>query len=57
MENWEYKLAELFKDRDNPKPLGACIGKVESLAPVIISIQDGKFMLQAEQIYICLRVM
>ena len=57
MENWEYKLAELFKDRDNPKPLGACIGKVESLAPVIISIQDGKFMLQAEQIYICNQIL
>ena len=44
MENWEYKLAGEFKSRDNPKPLGACIGKVESLEPVIISIQSGKFI-------------
>ena len=57
MENWEYKLAELFKDRDNPKPLGACIGKVESLSPVIISIQNGKFMLRQEQIYICNQIL
>ena len=30
MESWEYKLAGEFKARNNPKPLGACIGKVES---------------------------
>ena len=57
MENWEYKLAGEFKSRNNPKPLGACIGKVESLAPVIISIQSGKFMLKAEQIYICNQIL
>ena len=57
MENWEYKLAGEFKARNNPKPLGACIGKVESLSPVIISIQSGKFMLKAEQIYICNQIL
>lgn len=56
-ESWEYKLASLFKDRDNPKPLGACIGKVESLSPVIISIQNGKFMLRQEQLYICNQIL
>ena len=56
-ENWEYKLAGEFKARNNPKPLGACIGKVESLEPVIISIQSGKFMLRAEQIYICNQIL
>ena len=57
MEHWEYKLAGEFKARNNPKPLGACIGKVESLEPVIISIQSGKFMLQANQIYICNQIL
>ena len=57
MENWEYKLAGEFKARNNPKPLGACIGKVESLEPVIISIQSGKFMLQANQIYVCNQIL
>ena len=57
MEGWEYKLAGEFKNRDNPKPLGACIGKVESLEPVIISIQSGKFMLRANQIYICNQIL
>ena len=56
-ENWEYKLAGEFKARNNPKPLGACIGKVESLEPVIISIQSGKFMLHANQIYICNQIL
>ena len=56
-ESWEYKLAGEFKSRDNPKPLGACIGKVESLEPVIISIQSGKFMLHANQIYICNQIL
>ncbi len=57
MQDWEYKLAGEFKARNNPKPLGACIGKVESLDPVIISIQSGKFMLQANQIYICNQIL
>ena len=57
MESWEYKLAGEFKSRDNPKPLGACIGKVESLDPVISSIQSGKFMLQQNQIYICNQIL
>lgn len=56
-ENWEFELASLFKERNNPKPLGACIGKVESLSPVIISIQNGKFMLRQEQIYICNQIL
>lgn len=58
-EGWEYELAGQFKQRDNPNPtkLGACIGKVESLSPVVISIQSGKFMLQQDQIYICNQIL
>lgn len=57
MESWEYELAGEFQKRNNPRPLGACIGKVESLEPVIISIQDGRFMLRADQIYICNQIL
>lgn len=57
MESWEYDLAKQFKSRDNPKPLGAIIGKVESLKPVVISIQSGQFMLQEDQIYICNQIL
>lgn len=57
MNSWEYELANEFKSRDNPKPLGACIGKVESLTPVVISIQSGQYLLQADQIYICNQIL
>ena len=57
MDSWEYDLAKQFKSRDNPKPLGAVIGKVESLNPVVISIQSGQFMLQQDQIYICNQIL
>lgn len=57
METWEYELAGAFKKRDNPKLLGACIGKVESLNPVTISIQSGRFVLRAEQLYICNQIL
>lgn len=57
MQDWDYAIASEFKKRDNAKPLGACIGKVESLSPVVISIQSGKFMLRAEQIYICNQIL
>ena len=38
MKDWEVTLANLFKDRDNPKPLGAILGKIVSLEPLKISI-------------------
>lgn len=53
MQNWEITLAELFKSRDNPKPLGAILGKIVSLEPLKISIQDGKFFLDSSNCYIC----
>lgn len=42
MESWAVGFAKNFKERDNPKPIGPCIGKVESLSPVCISIQSGQ---------------
>lgn len=57
LDSWEYELGAEFKKRNNPRPLGACIGKVESLSPVVISIQSGKFMLRAEQLYICNQIL
>lgn len=53
-ESWEYSLAQEFKSRDNPtNRIGACLGKVESVSPPIVSIQDGQFMIQNEQLYVC----
>ena len=54
---WEYEIAQQFKKRDNPQPLGAVIGKIESLSPLCISIQSGRFMLHAGQLYICNQIL
>lgn len=53
--SWEYDLAKMFTDRDNPTvtPLGACIGAVTSLNPPQVTLQDGNFVIQGEQLYIC----
>lgn len=53
MKSWAVGLAKNFKERDNPKPIGPCIGKVVSLSPVCISIQSGQHMLRDNQIYVC----
>lgn len=50
---WEYELGAELKKRDNPRPIGPCIGKVESLSPVVVSIQNGRYMLRADQLYVC----
>ena len=52
---WEYELGAMFKDRDNPTntPIGACIGKVTSLNPPQITIQNGNYIIDGKQLYIC----
>lgn len=50
---WEYDLAAEFKARDNDTTrIGPCLGKVVSISPAIISIQNGKYMIQGDQLYI-----
>lgn len=53
MDSWEVDLAKMFKERDNPTPLGAILGKIVSLEPLKISIQDGKFFIDKSNCYIC----
>lgn len=53
MSSWEYELASQFKSRDNPKTkMGPMIGKVISTSPPVITIQDGKYTIKGEQLYI-----
>lgn len=53
MSSWDYDLAEQFKSRDNPKTkMGAMLGKVVSTNPAVVTIQDGKYTLKGEQLYI-----
>lgn len=57
-ESWCYEMAGLFRERDNPTTkLGACLGKVESVSPPIVSIQNGQFMIQGEQLYVCNQIL
>ena len=53
MSSWDYELAAQFKSRDNPKTkMGPMIGKVISTSPPVIVIQDGKYTIKGEQLYI-----
>lgn len=53
MSNWDYDLADMFKQRDNPKTkMGPMIGKVVSTNPPVVTIQDGKYTIQGEQLYV-----
>lgn len=53
MSSWEYELASQFKSRDNPKTkMGPMIGKVISTSPPVITIQDGKYTIKGEQLYV-----
>lgn len=57
-ESWEYSLAKEFTSRDNPtSKLGACLGKVESVSPPIVSIQSGQYMIRGEQLYVCNQIL
>lgn len=53
MGSWEYNLAEQFKSRDNPKTkMGAMLGKVVSTSPPVVTIQNGRYTIKGEQLYI-----
>lgn len=53
MSSWEYNLAEQFKSRDNPKTkMGAMLGKVVSTSPPVVTIQNGRYTIKGEQLYI-----
>lgn len=53
MSSWDYDLAEQFKSRDNPKTkMGAMLGKVISTSPPAVSIQNGRYTIKGEQLYI-----
>lgn len=53
MSSWEYDLAEQFKSRDNPKTkMGAMLGKVVSTSPPVVTIQNGRYTIKGEQLYV-----
>lgn len=53
MSSWDYDLAEQFKSRDNPKTkMGAILGKVVSTSPPVVTIQNGRYTIKGEQLYV-----
>lgn len=53
MSSWEYDLAEQFKSRDNPKTkMGAMLGTVVSTSPPVVTIQNGRYTIKGDQLYV-----
>lgn len=53
MSSWEYDLAEQFKSRDNPKTkMGAMLGTVVSTTPPVVTIQNGRYTIKGDQLYV-----
>lgn len=53
MSSWEYELAAQFTSRDNPKTkMGPMLGKVVSTSPAVVTIQDGKYTISGDQLYV-----
>lgn len=53
MSSWDYELGQLFRERDNPtNKIGNCLGKVLSINPMKISIQNGRYIIKGEQLYV-----
>lgn len=53
MSSWDYELASQFKSRDNPKTkMGPMLGKVVSTLPPVVTIQDGKYTISGDQLYV-----
>lgn len=57
MENWEYKFAGEFKKRNNEKVLSPCIGTVISTSPFKVSIQNGMYLLDKDNAYVCRHIL
>ena len=51
--SWDIALAEKFKERDNPSPIGAVLGKILSPLPSIsIELLNGYGVIDADKIYL-----
>lgn len=51
--SWDIAIAKKFKERDNPKPMGAVLGKIiKSLPNIEIELLDGYGFIDADKIYL-----
>ena len=50
---WKLDISSRFKERDNPRPLGAMLGRILSPLPDIsIELLDGHAIIDADKIYL-----
>lgn len=52
MSSWDYELASQFRSRDNKIKMGPILGKVVSTSPPVVTIQDGKYTISGDQLYV-----
>ena len=56
--SWEYALAKAMKDKPaKASTEGAMIGITVSVNPVKVQIQDGQFLLEPDNCYVCSHLM
>lgn len=50
---WDIAMAEKFKERDNPSPIGAVLGKIlKPLPDISIELLNGNGIIDADKIYL-----
>lgn len=58
MEDWHVDLAQQFKDRDNPRPMGAMLGLVVAIGDNwLVTLKDGAFKVDKTNGYICNQIL
>lgn len=50
---WDIAMAEKFKERDNPSPIGAVLGKIlKPLPDISVELLNGNGIIDADKIYL-----
>lgn len=58
MENWEVGFASELKKRDNPHPIGACLGEILAIGENWkVAIKDGQIFIDKTNGYICRHIL
>lgn len=58
MEGWGYELGSEFQKRNNPKPISNCLGTILAVGDDWkVSIQNGKFIIDKHNGYICKHIL
>lgn len=58
MENWEVGFAKELASRDNPKPIGACLGTILAIGNNWkVGIKDNQFIIDKTNGYICQHIL